>query len=49
MEAFASRHNPMLIKVKSLLDEGVIGQLKFIESHFTFNLKDRSNIRYARL
>jgi predicted dehydrogenase len=48
MEAFASRHNPLLAKVKSLLDEGVIGQLKFIESHFSFNLQDRSNIRYDK-
>ena len=34
MEAFAFRHSPLTLKTKSLVDEGAIGKLKFIEAHF---------------
>lgn len=45
MEAFAYRHSPLTQKVKSLIEEGVIGKLKFIEAHFSYFLKDISNVR----
>lgn len=45
MEAFASRHNPVLHTVKKMIDDGEIGQLKYIETHFTFVLEDSGNVR----
>lgn len=48
MEAFASRHNPVLIRIKEFLDEGAIGKVKYIEAHFSFSLKDRNNIRWIK-
>jgi D-xylose 1-dehydrogenase (NADP+, D-xylono-1,5-lactone-forming) len=47
-EAFASRHSPVLLKVKSLIDEGAIGRLNFIEAHFCFLLDNVNNIRLMR-
>src|SRR5665647_934464 len=48
MEAFAFRHSPLTFKVKSLVEEGVIGKLKYIEAHFSFVLTDMSNIRMIK-
>lgn len=48
MEAFAYRHSPITKKVKSLIEEGTIGKLKFVESHFTFNLENRSDVRFDK-
>lgn len=48
MEAFAYRHSPLTIKVKSLVESGVIGKLKFIESHFSFLQKDLNNVRLVK-
>ncbi len=45
MEAFAYRHSPLTVKVKELVDNGVIGKVKFIESHFSFMLKDSEDVR----
>ena len=45
MEAFASRHSPVLRAVKKMVDDGKIGQLKFVETHFTFVLGDTGNVR----
>lgn len=45
MEAFAYRHSPLTLKVKSLVEEGVIGKPEFMESHFSFILKDETNVR----
>ena len=45
MEAFAYRHSPLTLKVKSLVEEGVIGKLKFIQSNFSYLLTDMSNVR----
>jgi D-xylose 1-dehydrogenase (NADP+, D-xylono-1,5-lactone-forming) len=47
-EAFASRHSPLLHKVKAMIDEGAIGRLNFIEAHFCFLLDNVSNIRLMR-
>ena len=48
MEAFAFRHSPLTLKVKSLVEEGVIGKLKFIEAHFSFTMNDLSNVRLIK-
>jgi predicted dehydrogenase len=45
MEAFAYRQSPLTKKVKSLVEEGVVGKLKFIESHFNFYLDNMENVR----
>lgn len=45
MEAFASRHNPVLKKVKFLIEDGVIGKLKHLEAHFAYLLEDANNVR----
>lgn len=45
MEAFAYRHSPLTKKVKSLVEEGIIGKLKFMESHFCYYLDNMSDVR----
>ncbi len=48
MEAFAYRHNPAIIKVKELLDQGVIGKPALIEGHFSFLPGDENDIRLQK-
>lgn len=48
MEAFAFRFSPLAIKVKSLVDEGAIGKVNFIESHFNFIMRDLQNVRLIK-
>jgi predicted dehydrogenase len=36
-EAFMYRHNPQTIKLRELVQEGAIGDLRLISSHFSFN------------
>jgi predicted dehydrogenase len=36
-EAFMYRHNPQTIRLRELLQEGVIGELRLISAHFSFN------------
>jgi len=45
MEAFAYRHSPLTKKVKELVEEGTVGKIIFIDSHFCFRLKNRADIR----
>ena len=45
MEAFAYRHSPLTKKVKSLVDEGAIGSVKFMESHFSYYLQNMDDVR----
>lgn len=45
MEAFAYRHSPILSKVKELIDNGEIGPLKFIETHYAFSLDGYDDFR----
>ena len=47
MEAFAYRQSPLIQTVKSLLDQGEIGELQFIESFFSFRLDDLENVRLS--
>jgi predicted dehydrogenase len=44
-EAFMYRHNPQTKRVRSLLDEGAIGEVRLIRSTFSYSLYDESNIR----
>jgi xylose dehydrogenase (NAD/NADP) len=48
MEAFAYRHSPLTLKIKDLVDSGVIGKPKLIESHFSFIKKDLSDVRLMK-
>jgi predicted dehydrogenase len=45
MEAFMYRHHPQWRRAKQLVDEGQIGELKTIQSFFSFYNKDPQNIR----
>lgn len=42
MEAFMYRFQPFVIRLKEMLDEGVIGQIKEIKSNFAFDISHRS-------
>ncbi len=41
MEGLWSRFNPALLKMKSVLDSGTIGEVKYIQADFAFNAMDR--------
>ena len=45
MEAFMYRFHPQWQKVKSLIDEGIIGEVKTVHSHFSYFNIDPRNIR----
>jgi len=45
MEAFMYRHNPQTKRLKALVDEGAIGELRVIRSAFSYRLYDEDNIR----
>jgi len=44
-EAFMYRHNPQTLKVKQMIDEGVIGKVRLIKGYFTFNIKSEDDVR----
>jgi predicted dehydrogenase len=44
-EAFMWRHNPQTARLKQLLDEGAIGELRLVRSTFSYSLYDEDNIR----
>jgi predicted dehydrogenase len=44
-EAFMYRHNPQTKRVKELVDEGAIGELRLVRSAFSYSLYDEDNIR----
>jgi predicted dehydrogenase len=44
-EAFMWRHNPQTKRLRELLDDGVIGELRLVRSCFSYGLYDEDNIR----
>lgn len=44
-EAFMYRHNPQTHRVKELVDEGAIGELRLVRSAFSYGMYDQNNIR----
>ena len=46
MESFMYRHHPRIQAAREMAHRGVIGEVKTIESAFTFNLQNASDIRY---
>ncbi len=45
MEAFMYRHNPQTKRLRALINEGAIGELRLIRSAFSYSLYDDENIR----
>jgi D-xylose 1-dehydrogenase (NADP+, D-xylono-1,5-lactone-forming) len=45
MEAFMYRHNPQTKRLRQLVDDGAIGNLRVVRSCFSFSLYDPANIR----
>jgi predicted dehydrogenase len=45
MEAFMYRHNPQTKRLRQLVDEGTIGELRVVRSVFSYSLYDEGNIR----
>jgi xylose dehydrogenase (NAD/NADP) len=44
-EAFMYRHNPQTARLKELVAEGAIGELRLVRSAFSYSLYDADNIR----
>src|SRR6476620_9832553 len=44
-EAFMWRHNPQTARLKELVDQGAVGDLRLVRSTFSYSLYDESNIR----
>jgi len=44
-EAFMYRHNPQTKRLRELVDQGAIGELRLIRSAFSYSLYDEDNIR----
>jgi len=45
MEAFMWRHNPQTKRLRELLDEGAIGELRLVRTCFSYGLYEADNIR----
>src|SRR5919197_653535 len=45
MEAFMYRHHPQTKRLKQLVDEGALGELRLVRSSFSFPLRDTENVR----
>ncbi len=44
-EAFMWRHNPQTARLRELVEQGAIGELRLVRSTFSYSLYDESNIR----
>ncbi|MGB5843788.1 MAG: Gfo/Idh/MocA family oxidoreductase [Anaerolineales bacterium] len=44
-EAFMYRHHPQTLRVKQMVDEGVIGKVRLIKGEFTYNIRSESDVR----
>lgn len=47
-EAFMYRHHAQTLKVKEMVDSGILGKLQLIKGAFTFTLTREGNFRFAR-
>jgi predicted dehydrogenase len=47
MEAFMYRHNPQTKRLRELIDEGAVGEVRLIRSVFSYSLYDEKNIRLS--
>ena len=47
-EAFMYRHHAQTLKVKEIVESGVLGKLQFLRGSFTFDLKDDGNYRLKK-
>jgi len=45
MEAFMYRHNPQTKRLRELIDEGAVGEVRLVRSCFSYSLYDEENIR----
>jgi xylose dehydrogenase (NAD/NADP) len=45
MEAFMYRHHPQTMRLRELVDEGAIGELRLVRTTFSFALDDLENVR----
>ena len=45
MEAFMYRHNPQTTRLRQLVDDGAIGDVRVVRSCFSYSLYDADNIR----
>jgi D-xylose 1-dehydrogenase (NADP+, D-xylono-1,5-lactone-forming) len=45
MEAFMYRHNPQTTRLRQLVDDGAIGDVRLLRSCFSYSLYDADNIR----
>ena len=45
MEAFMYRHHPQTRKLRELVDEGAIGNLRLVRAAFSFTMPDPQNVR----
>jgi len=48
MEGFMYRFHPQTIRMRELLDKGVLGRVSLVRSSFTILLSDTADIRYQR-
>jgi xylose dehydrogenase (NAD/NADP) len=46
VEAFMYRHHPMTLKVRELIENGAIGEVRFMQGAFSFILNQPGNIRW---
>jgi predicted dehydrogenase len=44
-EAFMYRHNPQTARLRQLIDDGAVGEVRLVRSAFSYSLYDRENIR----
>jgi len=44
-EAFMWRHNPQTARLRGLIDDGAVGEVRLIRSAFSYSLYDEDNIR----
>lgn len=47
-EAFMYRHHPQTLKVKEIVDSGVLGKIQLIKGAFTFTLQREGNFRFYK-